>query len=114
MKENIDYLEKTDYSKMDFSNLFWNNFRKNASQKRIPIHGHFELTPKCNFDCKMCYIHSKINKVIKEKLSFFDWVKIIDEAIEAGMVFASLSGGECLLSPYFDKIYLYLKQKGII
>ena len=23
----------------------------------IPLHGHFELTPLCNLDCKMCYIH---------------------------------------------------------
>ena len=28
-----------------------------ARDKGIPMGGHFELTPLCNFDCKMCYVH---------------------------------------------------------
>lgn len=43
-----------------------------------------------------------------------DWKKIADDAIAAGMVFASLTGGECLTVPFFDELYLYLQQKGIL
>ena len=28
-----------------------------AKEKGTPLHGQFELTPFCNFSCKMCYVH---------------------------------------------------------
>ena len=28
-----------------------------ADTQGIPLSGTFELTPRCNFNCKMCYIH---------------------------------------------------------
>jgi radical SAM protein with 4Fe4S-binding SPASM domain len=49
-----------------------------------------------------------------KELRFAEWRQIFDDAIDAGMIFASLSGGECLTHPDFDEIYLYLKSKGII
>ena len=97
-----------------YDDIFWGNLRKQAAIDRIPIHGHFELTPRCNFDCKMCYVHLAGDQLDQPELTFEEWKKIIDEAIDAGMVFASLSGGECLLVPYFDELYLYLKSKGIL
>lgn len=33
------------------------NFK--ARDKGLPIAGSFELTPLCNFDCKMCYVHCR-------------------------------------------------------
>lgn len=27
----------------------------------LPLSGTFELTARCNFDCKMCYIHRRAN-----------------------------------------------------
>ena len=32
---------------------------RKANQLNIPLHGVFELTSRCNFNCKMCYIHEK-------------------------------------------------------
>ena len=29
-----------------------------AGLKKIPLNGAFELTSRCNFNCKMCYIHN--------------------------------------------------------
>lgn len=97
-----------------FLNEFWSAFSKQAAEDRIPIHGHFELTPRCNFDCKMCYIHLETQQMTGSEIPLSDWFHIIDEAIDAGMVFASLSGGECLTVPYFDELYLYLKRRGIL
>lgn len=98
-----------------FDNEIWAEIRKRAAKQGIPIHGHFELTPKCNLDCKMCYVHLQKEQMngIKE-VSLEEWKKIMDQAIEDGMIFASLSGGECLTSPYFDDIYTYLHSKGIM
>lgn len=98
-----------------FNNEVWGEIRKRAAEYGVPVHGHFELTPRCNLDCKMCYVHLKKEQMNeKEELTLGDWKKIIDQAIEEGMIFASLSGGECLTSPCFDDIYTYLHSKGII
>lgn len=98
-----------------FNNEIWARIRKRAASQGIPIHGHFELTPICNFDCKMCYVHLQKEQMRgREELSLDEWKRIIDQAIDAGMIFASLSGGECLTSPYFNEIYTYLHSKGII
>lgn len=98
-----------------FNNEIWARIRKRAAKQGIPIHGHFELTPRCNFDCKMCYVHLQKEQMqgIKE-LSLDEWKWIIDQAIDAGMIFVSLSGGECLTSSYFNEIYTYLHSKGIL
>ena len=96
-----------------YEDEFWTSLRKQAASERIPIHGHFELTPKCNFDCKMCYVHLNPNQMEHDELTLEQWISIMDEAIEAGMIFASLTGGECLTVPFFDDLYLYLKSKGI-
>ena len=112
----MDNLNKKIYdSEFDaFSDAFWSGFKTKASVRRIPVHGHFELTPKCNFDCKMCYVHLQESQMIQEEIKLSKWKYIIDEAIKEGMVFASLSGGECLTVPFFDELYLYLKNKGIL
>lgn len=97
-----------------FSDDFWEAMRRKAIENAIPLHGHFELTPRCNFNCKMCYIHLEEKNIIERELTLKEWIHILDEAIDNGMIFASLTGGECLLSPYFKEIYLYLQSKGIL
>ena len=43
-----------DYRRYDAVRKFL-NFK--ARDKGIPLSGTFELTPLCNLDCKMCYVH---------------------------------------------------------
>ena len=111
---NIQVEQINDSIPKNFLNKFWSDFSKQAAENRIPIHGHFELTPRCNFNCKMCYIHLETQQMSRNEIPLSDWIYIIDEAIDAGMVFASLSGGECFTVPYFDELYLYLKKRGIL
>lgn len=94
------------------SNDFWESLRVKAHKNYIPIHGHFELTPLCNLDCKMCYVH--LNEDNINLLSIEEWKLIIDGAIENGMIFASLTGGECLTYFGFKELYSYLYSKGIM
>ncbi len=89
--------------------------QKKAREVGVPYHGHFELTPLCNLDCKMCYVHLYKDQIGDRRLlSPHEWLALIQQAIGAGMVKAALSGGECLTYPGFDEIYLFLKSKGII
>jgi len=85
-----------------------------AWHKNIPLMGLFELTPRCTLDCKMCYVHLNDPQMFQRELSTEQWITIIDEACDAGMMYATLSGGECFLHPGFKKIYEHLQLKGII
>ena len=80
-----------------------------ARRLGIPMHGRFELTPLCNLDCKMCYVHlgtSQFNE--SSLLSVNTWKDLISQAHEAGMINATLTGGECLTYSGFDELYLFL------
>lgn len=85
-----------------------------ARQRAIPVHGTFELTPFCNLDCKMCYVHLstsdfQFTSLLKED----NWICIMDQAYRAGMRKATLTGGECLTYPDFDGLYLFLHRMGV-
>ena len=86
-----------------------------AREKGIPISGQFELTPLCNFDCKMCYVHlTKEQLHSRTLLTVEQWKDIMRQAWEAGMIEATLTGGECLTYPGFRDIYLYLQSLGVV
>lgn len=84
-----------------------------AREHRIPLQGAFELTPVCNLDCKMCYVHLPEAAAKQRMLSGDEWIALMDEAISTGMIYALLTGGEALTHPDFWKIYRHLNQKGI-
>ena len=81
-----------------------------ARYSDIPVSGVFELTPLCNLDCKMCYVHLNANQIGADErlLSVQEWKEIMRQAVDAGMMYATLTGGECLTYPGFRELYLYL------
>ncbi len=86
-----------------------------ARREKKPIIGHFELTARCNLDCKMCYVHTQDNAVAQKKeLSTEQWKQIFDEAYDCGMMYANLSGGECLVRKDFKELYLHLWNKRVM
>lgn len=97
-----------------FTSSAMSDIRKNARENCIPLSGAFELTSRCNLNCKMCYIHTADNSVLaKGELSTEQWKAIMDDAYDAGMLFALLTGGECLLRKDFKELYLHLYNKGV-
>ena len=85
-----------------------------ARRLGVPVHGSFELTPLCNLDCRMCYVHLNQDQMGEKKLLTVDqWKSLMDQAVDAGMMDAILTGGECLTYPGFDELYLHLQSKGI-
>ncbi len=85
-----------------------------ARDRGVPLKGAFEITPLCNLDCKMCYVHLNAAQLKGQKLlSAKEWEHLMGEAIDNGMMYASLTGGECLTSPDFDRLYLFLHKHGI-
>ena len=83
-----------------------------ARKKGVPITGQFELTPLCNFNCKMCYVHLDPEQLGQSVLAVDTWKELLRQAVEAGMYHANLTGGECLAYPGFEELYLYLHSLG--
>ncbi len=87
-----------------------------AAMMGYPCSATFELTPRCNFNCKMCYIH--LSKEEQEKrgreLTAEEWIRLGEQACEAGVVFLLLTGGEPTLRPDFPRIYTALKKMGLM
>lgn len=86
-----------------------------ARFQNVPANGGFELTPFCNLDCKMCYVHLRPDQLEpgQRLLTVEEWKNIIDQAVDAGMISADVTGGECLTYPGFKEVYLHLRSKGI-
>ena len=85
-----------------------------AREKNQPISGAFELTPLCNLDCKMCYVHLQREQLHGASLLDVDqWKSIMRQAIDAGMLYATLTGGECLTYPGFRDLYRFLRDRGV-
>lgn len=85
-----------------------------ARERGTPVSGTFELTPLCNLDCKMCYVHLAPEQMRGAGLlSVAEWKDIMRQAVDAGMMYANLTGGECLTYPGFKELYLYLRSMGV-
>lgn len=85
-----------------------------GKKTKTPVFAQYELTVRCNLDCKMCYIHNAdSNAMASKELSTEKWKRIFDEAYDAGLMFASLTGGECLLRKDFKELYLHLWNKRV-
>lgn len=94
-------------------NQFLQMAMQNARENDTPISGCFELTPLCNLDCKMCYVHLS-DPTVKERMLDGDrWIDLMGQAIENGMMIALLTGGEAMTHPDFKRIYMYLIDQGM-
>lgn len=91
-------------------------YRK-ASAKKIPLSGGFELSPVCNFACKMCYVRRTLSQIEREGKclrTWNDWLKLAKECKEAGTLYLLLTGGEPFLYPHFRELYQALHHMGFI
>lgn len=111
----LDDLDKEGITGIRQQEIYKRFISMQARMHGIPYSGGFELTPLCNFDCKMCYVH--LSKFQMEKnsniLSTEQWLDIMRQAVDAGMMHADITGGECLTHPGFKELYLYLLSRGV-
>jgi len=83
---------------------------------RYPMSATFELTNRCNNNCVHCFINEPANdQAAKEhELKTSEIKGIIDQMVDAGVLFLTLTGGEPLLRPDFTEIYTYARRKGML
>lgn len=84
--------------------------------QKIPLYAQFELTARCNFNCRMCYIHMSDKRIneLGEELSTDKWLQIAKEAKELGTLYLSLTGGEIFTRPDFKELYEELSKMGFL
>lgn len=87
-----------------------------AKRERIPLTGFFELTPLCNFRCRMCYVRLDHSEVLQfgRIHSGDEWVSVAEQAVQMGTYAITLTGGEPLTHPDFEQIYTELSRRGIM
>lgn len=87
-----------------------------AARNRTPLSGTFELTPRCNMNCRMCYIRmseQEMRERGREKTAE-EWIRMGQECVSHGMFLLLLTGGEPFLRPDFREIYTELKKLGLV
>lgn len=79
----------------------------NAKKMEIPVTASFELTARCNFHCKMCYLcrFPEDKEATKQELTATQWIRLGEEARDAGVFFVTITGGEIFLRKDFKQIY---------
>lgn len=88
-----------------------------ASRMKVPLSGTFELSPVCNFSCRMCYVRKTVQEVRESPrgiMTLADWRRVAKQAREAGMLYLLLTGGEPLLWPDFWTLYDELVDMGFL
>lgn len=87
-----------------------------SARNRVPLTGAFELSPICNFSCRMCYVR-KTPEEVKQNgglmpLEF--WLDIARQAKEVGTLYPLLTGGETFLYPHIRELYSALCKMGML
>jgi len=99
----------------DYGQLVRELHRRAAAQRQ-PVSGTFELTERCNLACRMCYVCQPPGDAARraKELSAAAWLEVARQAVDNGMVFLLLTGGEVFLRPDFFEIYTPLTRLGLI
>jgi radical SAM protein with 4Fe4S-binding SPASM domain len=90
----------------------WEKIQKN----RKPHSFYFEITSRCNNDCRHCYINLPSNdrEEKKKELSVKRIEEIAEQAVSMGALWCTITGGEPLMREDFFDVYLTLKKKGLL
>ncbi|MFH1191651.1 MAG: radical SAM protein [Candidatus Omnitrophota bacterium] len=91
-------------------NNFWQRLHKSAQDKSFPLRVMFELTYRCNFNCKHCYVPKSYRK--KGELKTKEACLVLDELKNIGCFYLGFTGGEVFLRKDILDVFWYAKRKG--
>lgn len=85
-----------------------------AREKEIPISGMFELTDRCNLHCGFCYVCDREKQAkSNSEISAEDWLSMIRQAADQGLLRCSFSGGDPFMREDFEEIYCKAYDMGL-
>lgn len=85
-----------------------------AIRARRPLSCTLELTHRCNFRCRMCYIRMTDAEAAPygRMRTLEEWLDMGRQLYDAGVLNLTLTGGECTLYPDFVPLYERLSRMG--
>ena len=95
---------------------FFGSLSEASKNRADPVNAMFELTPRCNFLCNMCYVRLPADEVktYGRELTAAEWISVAEQARNMGVLSIGLTGGEPLLRADFGEIYEALAQMGFL
>ncbi len=83
--------------------------------KRLPLEGIVETTYRCNLNCVHCYVNRPAGdpEARAAELPLERLLRLVDEIAAAGTLNVLLTGGEVLVRPDFEALYLHCLRKGL-
>jgi pyruvate-formate lyase-activating enzyme len=90
---------------------FWVEIHEHARARHLPLRVMFELTYRCNFNCRHCYVPKSWRR--KKELNTAGIFTIIRQLEEAGCLYLGFTGGEILLRRDIWEILEFTRQQGM-
>lgn len=84
--------------------------------RRVPVEGVLEPTFRCNLGCVHCYVNQPAGSAEEraKELPTARLQRVIDEIADAGCLNLLMTGGEVLLRPDFEELYLHALRRGLL
>lgn len=84
--------------------------------RRIPLEAILETTYRCNLRCAHCYVNKPAGDAAcrAAELPTERLARLVDEIAEAGAFHVLLTGGEVLVRPDFEALYLRCLERGLL
>ena len=88
--------------------------QQRAIQLNRPLSCIFELTYHCNFHCRMCYVRMNDAQATPfgRMRTVDEWLDMARQVYDAGVLYLTLTGGECTLYPGFEALYEQVAKMG--
>lgn len=85
-----------------------------AIRRHRPLSCTLELTYRCNFRCSMCYVRMTDAQAAPygRMRTVDEWLDMAGQLRDAGVLYLTLTGGECTRYPGFEQLYERLAQMG--
>ncbi len=90
--------------------MFWTSLHEKAKAGLFPLRVMFELTYRCNFRCRHCYVPPVYKK--KPELKTKEVYSILDQLKSLGCLYLGFTGGEPFLRKDIFSILSYARKKG--
>ncbi len=96
--------------KTDTTQQFYIKLHKAAKEKQFPLRLMFELTYKCNFKCRHCYVPQSYRKAGELKTE--EVFSILEQLKDIGCFYLGFTGGEPFIREDIIEILWYAKRCG--
>ena len=98
--------------KIETYGKFWQRIHNSARKSGLLLRVMFELTYRCNFKCKHCYVPQGFKKKSRQELTTEEVIYVLDQLADIGCFYLGFTGGEPFLREDIFDILWHAKKKG--